>query len=402
MNGIIGMTNVLLRTTLNEEQREFASIIKQSSDNLLFLINDILDLSKIKSGKLSLEKIEFNLHDTLETIIAPFHIKAKEKSIELLLTEDVTIPQQLEGDPYRLNQILNNLLSNALKFTHKGTVKLAAKKYGQTDNEVSIEFSVTDSGVGIAQDKLESIFNSFEQASSSTARTYGGTGLGLTITRQLIEMQGGNIQVSSVPDGGSSFRFTISYPFKLQKDKAPVTEKLKSDNKGLRSKKILVAEDNEINQKVILNILKKEGIHTIITRNGREAVTRLEQGDHFDLIILDLRMPEMDGFQTATYIRKKLLIDIPIIAMTASALRNEKAKCFELGMNEYLTKPFAPEELFSHLRRFLLGNTAMQPEQVMFSARSPKMSYTIYQTCTKWKIMTISVRYCNSSLTRHL
>lgn len=362
MNGIIGMTNVLMGTSLDEEQKEFVGIIKQSSDNLLFLINDILDLSKIKSGKLSLENIQFNLKDALETTLAPFYIKAKEKGIELFLTQDVTIPQQLEGDPYRLNQILNNLLSNALKFTEKGSVLLSISKLIQTEKDVELQFSVSDTGIGIPEEKMQNIFNSFEQASSSTARKFGGTGLGLAITKQLVEMQEGKIEVKSAIGSGTVFEVTISYPYtnlKNAKDLSP--EVSQQNNQALKGKRILVAEDNEINQKVILNILKKEGIITVLADNGRQAVTKLEEGENFDLIILDMQMPEMDGFQTTTYIRKKLLINTPIIAMTASALRNEKMKCFELGMNEYLTKPFSPAELFKHLRRFLVAQNSGQP-----------------------------------------
>jgi PAS domain S-box-containing protein len=362
MNGIIGMTNVLMGTGLDEEQKEFVNIIKQSSDNLLFLINDILDLSKIKSGKLSIEHIHFNLRDTLEATLAPFYIKAKEKGVELVLSQDITIPQQLEGDPYRLNQILNNLLSNALKFTEKGSVQLSIAKVNQSEKEVTLQFSVADTGIGIPEEKMQNIFNSFEQASSSTARKFGGTGLGLAITKQLVEMQEGKIEVKSTAGSGTVFEVTIRYPYTNQKStKEILPETSQNNNNALKGKRILVAEDNEINQKVILNILKKEGIVTVIADNGREAVTRLEEGEEFDLIILDIQMPEMDGFQTATYIRKKLLINIPIIAMTASALRNEKMKCFELGMNEYLTKPFSPAELFKHLRRFLLTQNSAQP-----------------------------------------
>ncbi|MBS1609900.1 MAG: PAS domain S-box protein [Bacteroidetes bacterium] len=363
MNGIIGMTNVLMGTPLDEEQKEFVNIIKQSSDNLLFLINDILDLSKIKSGKLSLEHIRFNLREILDTTLAPFYIKAKEKSVELILMQDITIPQQLEGDPYRLNQILNNLLSNALKFTEKGSVKLSIGKLNQSEKEVTLQFSVEDTGIGIPEEKIQNIFNSFEQASSSTARKFGGTGLGLAITRQLVEMQAGKIEVKSVAGSGTVFEVTIKYPYAKQKNTKEFLPEVNpnNNNKVLKGKRILVAEDNEINQKVILNILKKEEIITVIADNGREAVNRLEEGEKFDLIILDMQMPEMDGFQTATYIRKKLLMNTPIIAMTASALRNEKMKCFELGMNEYLTKPFSPAELFKHLRRFLLAQNSVQP-----------------------------------------
>jgi PAS domain S-box-containing protein len=364
MNGIIGMTNILTGTSLSEEQKEFVNIIRQSSDNLLFLINDILDLSKIKSGKLALENIPFNLKQTLDATMAPFYIKTKEKDIDLRFAQDPAIPLELQGDPYRLNQIINNLLSNALKFTEKGEIKVSAELLRCTDIQASIRFSVSDSGIGIPDEKLATIFNSFEQASDSTTRKFGGTGLGLSITKQLIEMQAGKIEVASEPGKGTVFSVTIPYVY-TKSGPGIETKKVeaKQDNSGLIGKRILIAEDNEINQKVIQHILRKAGIETVIGNNGREAVNYLEAGQKFDLVILDLQMPEMDGYQTATYIRKKLQLQIPIIAMTASALRNEKMKCFELGMNEYMAKPFSPAELFQQLRRFLLEQTASSTDR---------------------------------------
>jgi PAS domain S-box-containing protein len=355
MNGIIGMTNILMGTELNAEQKEFVQIIKQSSDNLLFLINDILDLSKIKSGKLSLEKVVFCLPELLETTVAPFQLRAKEKNIKIYLSLDAAVPEMLEGDPYRLTQILNNLFSNALKFTNKGYIQLTIFPLSVREDDIELSFSVADTGEGIPDDKLESIFHAFEQASASTTRKFGGTGLGLAITRKLVEMQGGNIIVSSAENEGTVFRFTVHYQPAKHTDIEQKTEiTIKPGNHKLAGKRILVVEDNEINQKVMQHILQKEKLVPVIADNGSVAVQMLEKGDQFDLIIMDLSMPEMDGFQTATYIRQKLKLDTPIIAMTASALRNEKLKCFELGMNEYLTKPFAPSELFFHLQRFLL------------------------------------------------
>ncbi|MET0463922.1 MAG: PAS domain S-box protein [Chitinophagaceae bacterium] len=354
MNGIIGMTNILMGTELTTEQKEFVQIIKQSSDNLLFLINDILDLSKIKSGKLSLEKLPFSMSETLDSTMAPFQLRAKEKGIRLILSLDKAVPSTMLGDPYRLTQILNNLFSNALKFTHKGYIQLTVFPLSITEKFMEISFSVADTGDGIPDDKLESIFQAFEQASASTTRKFGGTGLGLAITKKLVEMQGGNIMVSSAENEGTVFRFTLKYEIASAEEPVPRAEaEVKMDNQKLAGKRILVVEDNEINQKVMQHILQKERIVPVLADNGAIAVDMLEKGKVFDLIIMDLSMPEMDGFQTSTYIRQKLKLDTPIIAMTASALRNEKMKCFELGMNEYLTKPFAPSELFFQLHRFL-------------------------------------------------
>ena len=378
MNGIIGMTNILMGTALHEEQKEFVNIIRQSSDNLLFLINDILDLSKIKSGKLALEQIQFNLKEALDTALAPFAIKTKEKGIELVSKLDTAVPQQLTGDPYRLNQIINNLLSNAVKFTEKGTITLDVKLEKDAGNHALIQFSVSDSGIGIPEGKLSSIFNSFEQASDSTTRKFGGTGLGLAITKQLIELQAGKIDVASTMNEGTTFTATIPYVYtKIGQVKEARQTAAQQDNSALKGKRILVAEDNEINQKVIGHILKKVGIETVIGNNGREAVNHLEAGQAFDLVILDLQMPEMDGYQTATYIRKKLQLNIPIIAMTASALRNEKMKCFELGMNEYMSKPFSPSELFQQLKRFLVEQPAASPDKLKQTQTSETSLYNL-------------------------
>ena len=378
MNGIIGMTNILMGTMLNEEQKEFVNIIRQSSDNLLFLINDILDLSKIKSGKLALEQIQFSLKKTLDTTLAPFIIKTKEKGIELVFRQDPAVPQQLTGDPYRLNQIINNLLSNAIKFTETGTINVDVELVRDSGQQAFIKFSVSDSGIGIPEGKLSSIFNSFEQASDSTTRKFGGTGLGLAITRQLIELQAGTIDVSSTIGKGTTFAVTIPYAYtkteQIKESKLPAAQQ---DNSALKGKRVLVAEDNEINQKVIGHILKKVGIETVIGNNGREAVNHLEAGETFDLVILDLQMPEMDGYQTATYIRKKLQLNIPIIAMTASALRNEKMKCFELGMNEYMSKPFSPSELFQQLKRFLVDQPSSSTDKLKQTAKPETALYNL-------------------------
>ena len=360
LNGIIGMTNVLQHTALSEEQEEFVQIIRQSSDNLLMLINDILDLSKIKAGKLSVEQVSFELQKVLEQAVAPFRLKAKEKALALSIYADRSVPQQLIGDPLRITQILSNLLSNAMKFTETGSIEVRVCELMQRENgKTNLSIAVTDTGIGIPNEKLEHVFESFEQAASETSRKYGGTGLGLSITRQLCEMMGGTIAVSSEFGKGTTFR--VQLPFDIAENipvAAPVIASTKNRNDDISGKRILVAEDNEINQKVIMHVLQRVGISTTIVNNGKEAVELLEAGEEFDLIILDLQMPIMNGFQTATYIRKKLEIIVPIIAMTASALRNEKMRCFELGMNEYLTKPFVPADLYTELRRFLLAQPA--------------------------------------------
>ena len=356
MNGIIGMTNILMSTSLNEEQKDFVNVIKKSSDSLLVLMNDILDLSKIKAGKLRIEKIDFRLRETLEQTINTFRVLIKEKGITLRVSVDLDVPDSLTGDPHRLNQILNNLLSNAIKFTLKGEINLEIKANKKYKNEVGLTFSVSDTGIGIPQEKLEHIFESFSQAESGTSRKFGGSGLGLTITKKLIEMQEGSIKVASEPGKGTTFTFTIHYDIAthtVEKQFAAIKQE-NLNQEGLSGKRVLVVEDNEANQKVIFHILQKAGIETDLADNGKIAIQLLEEGFEYDLVIMDLQMPEMDGFETTIHIRQNLKLNMPIIAMTASALRNEKIKCMELGMNEYLNKPFVPADLFRQLRRFLL------------------------------------------------
>jgi PAS domain S-box-containing protein len=355
MNGIIGMTNLLETTALNAEQREYLHLIKESSGILLALINDILDLSKIKSGRMTVETTDYNLQQTIDSVIAPFKVKTNEKGIALnKILEDV--PQHVKGDQHKLQQVLNNLLSNAVKFTEDGAVTLFATTEQREDN-LYLVCTVSDTGIGISQDKLDTVFESFVQAGSDMVRRFGGTGLGLAITKRLIELQGGKITVSSTLGDGTSFYFELPITLSEHITNEPAStqqEQHHIPSNLLEGKKILLIEDNLVNQKVTYLMLHKAGMEVRIANHGKEAVSFLEK-ETYDLIITDLQMPEMDGFQTAAYIRNKMQINIPIIAMTASALRNEKDRCLELGMNEYLTKPFAPATLFYHLKRFLLN-----------------------------------------------
>ena len=357
MNGIVGMTNLLLQTPLDAEQERFLHIVRQSSDNLLFLINDILDLSKIKAGKMTIESIEFNVTSVMETVIAPLRIKMKEKGVELITEIHPDIPEMLIGDPYRLSQILSNLFSNAIKFTQNGHIRFVVSIIPGNGSS-TLEFLVEDTGIGIAEDKISYIFESFAQASMDTTRKFGGTGLGLSITKQLIQLQQGSIEVSSELDKGTIFKFSIPYKSVAKDAIKKVEEKQVIDKEALRGKKVLIVEDNEINQMVITFTLKQAGIITTITNNGKEAVELLQSvdGANFDLIIMDLQMPEMDGFEASIYIRKKLMLQIPIIAMTASVLRDERIRCFEAGMNDYMSKPFKPNELFVTVSKFLNDN----------------------------------------------
>ena len=354
MNGIIGMTNILLSTPLSNEQNDFLQVIKKSSDSLMVLINDILDLSKIKAGKLRIEKIDFRLRETIEQTISTFRALINEKGLKLRISVDLDIPDSLTGDPHRLNQILNNLISNAIKFTAEGEINIEIKSVCQQNNEVELSFSISDTGIGIPDEKQQSIFESFSQAETGTSRKFGGSGLGLTITKNLIELQNGSIDVNSSPGKGTTFIFFLKYPIASHTVNKQYNLKQENLSQALAGKRILVVEDNEANQKVIYHMLAKVGIETDLAENGKVAIKLLEEGFEYDLIIMDLQMPEMDGFETTVYLRQKLKLTIPIIAMTASALRNEKIKCIKLGMDEYLNKPFVPADLFRELRKYLL------------------------------------------------
>lgn len=350
MNGIIGMTHVLSDMGLTQAQQECLKIVRQSSDSLLVLINDILDLSKIKAGRMVIDTVDFSVQEVIDQVVAPMHLRIAEKGLRLNLIIDKQLPPFVKGDQQKLLQVLNNLLSNAVKFTEVGSITLDVKVNAGNSDTAELEFSIIDTGIGIAADKVDSVFESFVQAGNDMVRRFGGTGLGLAITRRLLEMQGGMISVESVEGKGSRFSFRIPYgqSERTTENVTPATVQ------GLTfqtvpGRKVLIVEDNEINQKVIATILIKAGYEVVVANNGRLAVEVLQRGLVCDLIIMDLQMPEMDGFQATAFIRNKLQLPTPIIAMTASALRNEKQKCLELGMNAYFPKPFAPSDILREI-----------------------------------------------------
>lgn len=340
MNGIQGMTHLLLETNLNSEQHDYAKTIKTSSDNLLVIINDILDFSKIKAGKLTLEKIDFKLDEVLDNVKATFKHRVIEKGIALQVSIDNNVPDILNGDPYRLNQILINLIGNAIKFTSKGEVAITASAE-KVNDDLHLQFVVKDTGIGIEEDKIAQIFESFTQASIETSRKYGGTGLGLSITKQLLDLQGGKIEVNSIPAEGTTFTFSLPYGY--QKTETPLLFAGKDVEKNqvlLQGKRFLVAEDNLVNQKVICHVLRKAGGLVDVANNGLEAIAFLNDAKTYHLIIMDLQMPEMDGYAATKYIRNVMNLSIPIIAMTASAVLGQKELCLGIGMNDYVSKPF--------------------------------------------------------------
>jgi PAS domain S-box-containing protein len=379
MNGIIGMTNLLDESALSEDQKEFVQLIKYSSNTLLALINDILDLSKIKAGRMSVEEIPFSVREVVEEVAATFRVQAATNNVAVVTTINGSLPQMLQGDRHKLVQVLNNLLGNAVKFTAQGRISVSVSILHQDDANMCLGFRVADTGMGIAPEFRDYIFESFAQTGNDTLRLFGGTGLGLTITKRLVELQGGSIGVESRTGEGSVFYFDIPYKYAAMPE---VQQQLASaantaDKSMLAGKKILLVEDNLINQKVTLLLLQKVGLIVTIAGNGKEAVERLEAGERFDLVIMDLQMPEMNGLQATAYIRNKLKLQLPIIAMTASALRNERERCFEMGMNEYLTKPFVPAELFRQLCRFLDCGQTLQLEPAQKNEIQPNELYNL-------------------------
>lgn len=358
MNGIKGMVDLLEQHDMSPEEKKYLGIIKSSAKNLIVIINDILDYTKIEAGKLQLDEDAINLHQTLDTIVAGHQARVNEKELDIRVSIDEKVPQSFLGDPVRLSQILTNLFSNAVKFTIKGGVSIACRLLDEDPYRLKLRFSVQDTGIGIPRDKFDDIFQVFTQASSDTTRRFGGTGLGLSISKQLVEMQGGQLFLESEVGKGSTFSFEMW--FKKNKEHA-LTPKRKS--KGItpspdagKGKKVLLAEDNDVNQLLVETLLGQWGYSVDVAENGREAVEMLKEG-HYVLVLMDVHMPDLDGYQATAAIRSDLpspKCHIPIIAMTASAFKGEAERCLEVGMDDYISKPFDKnilyEKLMQHIR----------------------------------------------------
>lgn len=352
LNGIIGMTDLTLSTNLTEEQKENLNIVKNCAHTLLSLINNVLDLSKLEAEKVIIEEIDFNIKFLIQKVIETNLVKAKEKYIQLYFHIDDGIPQILIGDSYRLEQILNNLISNAVKFTDNGIIMVNVNKINKIDEIFEIQFSVEDMGIGISEEEMRFIFKSFTQVDGSITRKYGGTGLGLAISQELAELMGSHIQVESEKGVGSKFFFTI----KLQEAKGvQIKAELKIDkDKSFKSESILVVEDNKINKIVAKKMLQEIGYSKIKTAsNGIEAL-KLMENYKFDMILMDVQMPELDGIETTQIIReneKKSGEHVAIIAITAHALKGDKEKFLAKGMDEYISKPLDINEFNEKLNK---------------------------------------------------
>jgi two-component system sensor histidine kinase/response regulator len=356
LNGVIGMTELALQTQLTQEQHEYLETVRMSAESLLSVINDILDFSKIEAGKVDLEEVDFDLRECMENTLRTLALRADEKGLELLCDVNADVPEILRGDPHRLRQIVTNLIGNALKFTHKGEVTLKVDTVAANSDLCTLHFVVADTGIGIAPDKLESVFESFSQADTSTTRMYGGTGLGLTISRKLVEMMGGHIQVKSELGKGSEFHFTVQ--LKRGEEQAPSVETVHAAGDVLAGARVLVVDDNRTNRRILEGLLKNWGMTPTLASDGQSAMTALEQslkdGTPFQLILTDMLMPGMDGFQLIENIRRRdKSILATIMMLTSSGHRSDSSRCEELGIAAYLLKPIRQADLREAMARVL-------------------------------------------------
>ena len=344
LNAIIGFTDLLAQTALDNIQHDYVDNVQIAGENLLLIVNDILDLSKIESGNLTIDNEPFNLRKTLKHVYNLLKVKTP-KDVEFNLFLDADMPEMIIGDQGRLNQILVNLTANALKFTEEGEVTVSVKKVDETADNYSLRFSVKDTGIGITEDKLETIFERFTQAEESTTRRFGGTGLGLSIVKQLIELHDAEIHVKSKQGRGSEFFFVLIYK---KANNSGVAAKTLADN-NLGKLKILLCEDNVLNQKLASSVIQNFGFELDIADNGEEGIDFLSK-NKYDLVLMDLQMPVKDGYETTVYIRNKMNSNIPIIAMTAHSLPGEQERCYNAGMNGYVPKPFKQPVLLKAIK----------------------------------------------------
>ena len=350
MNAILGFTNLLRRTALNPDQRQYVQNIHSAGENLLALVNDILDLSKIEAGMMSLEETRFSLHSLMSSVSAMFSEKMREKDLQFTTHIEKEVPDVLSGDAVRLTQILVNLISNAVKFTEEGKIEVYISLLGQTAEQVRIRICIKDTGIGIPTEKQQTIFERFQQAETETTRRFGGTGLGLAIVKQLITIQKGTIDVNSNPGQGSEFIVELSYnvPDMAQLYEAALTAQ--EEAVSLQKITVLIAEDNVMNQQLITHLMKSWRIDYVLVNSGQEAVNALKK-KAYSIVLMDIQMPDMDGYIATHVIRNEMKLDIPIIAMTAHAMAGEKEKCLQLGMNDYISKPIKETVLYNMIGR---------------------------------------------------
>ena len=384
LNGVMGMTDLALETELTAEQKEYLETVKSSSDALLTVINDILDFSKIEAGKIDLEAVDFNLRDSLESMLKTVALRADDKGLELLCEIAPEVPEVVCGDATRLRQVVINLVGNAIKFTERGEIALKVQVEGQADDGRILHFTVTDTGIGIPEEKRESIFAPFSQADTSTTRKYGGTGLGLTISTRLVEMMGGRIWVESEVGRGSQFHFTAEVGVADAKE---IKVGSIAPAELLVGVKVLVVDDNRTNRRILKGMLTRWGMLETSVEDGEEALAQLasarEQGAPFGLVLTDMHMPKMNGFTLIESIRKRPeLATATIMMLTSAGHRGDAARCQELGVAAYLLKPIRQSELREAIAR-VLGAREQEGEIPLITrfsvhdARDPSMSLRV-------------------------
>ena len=352
MTAIIGFTNLLQQKNLDLESMAYVKTISKSGEHLLSIINDILDLSSIEAGMIRIESATFNIRSFVYSVEKMFKAKAVDKQLQLLVEIDETLPDTLEGDATRLTQILVNLIDNALKFTSRGSVFVKITNEGKVNNSIKTGIAVSDTGIGIAKEKLTYIFDRFQQAEDSVTRKYGGTGLGLSIVNDLVLLQNGSIAVDSEPGKGTTFHVVIPYKIPIQQiTTLPAVQNPLAVKSNFENTTVLVVEDNEINQSLIKHLFKSWELNFDLANNGKKAIEMLHT-TKYDLILMDIQMPEMDGYTATQEIRNTLQLNTPIIAMTAHALAGEREKCLGFGMNEYISKPLPEEQLYKLIAQF--------------------------------------------------
>ncbi len=374
MNGILGIAGLLAKTSLDEKQHNFLKLIQDSGKNLLAIVNDVLDLEKIIAGKLQLEKTPFKIVDKVAITVQSFIYRAEEKGVAIIFQNAIPPELVVLGDAFRLSQVLNNMLNNALKFTEQGSIVITTQIQSVENNTAMIEFGIKDTGIGISEKIMQQIFEPFVQASSDTSRKYGGTGLGLTICKSLLEMQGGDLNVQSREHVGSTFTFAI--PYVISNEKLTVTDApLELNFASLGKRKVLLAEDMELNQYIATHIMESWGFEVTVVGDGKQAVAMIEQAD-FDLVLMDIQMPEMDGMEATGIIRKlqdKRKSGITIIALTANALKNDSEKYIAAGMDDYLSKPFSEDKLFQVIARNLKPDMIKSPTMTPTQEPAPEI-----------------------------
>ncbi|PZX92071.1 hybrid sensor histidine kinase/response regulator [Flavobacterium aquariorum] len=391
MNAIIGFTKVVLKTELSAKQKEYLMAIKMSGDALIVLINDILDLAKVDAGKMTFEQSPFKIKKSLSSMLHLFETKIQEKNLKLVSEYDDKIPEVLVGDAIRLHQIILNLVSNAVKFTNKGVITVSVHLMFEDDEKVIIEFAVNDTGIGISEDKIDRIFENFQQASNGTSRLYGGTGLGLAIVKQLVESQGGSIRVKSEINEYSRFSFTL--PFLKTKENAALENEIMELDNEIKDIKVLVVEDMALNQLLMKTVLDDFGFERDIAENGKIAIEKLKT-NQYDIVLMDLQMPQMNGFEATEYIRETLKMTIPIIALTADVTTVDLAKCKAVGMDDYIAKPIDERVLYSKIvglvqkpKKLKLNNTIKTEVSKIAKVKYINLDYLNRRTKSNPKLM---------------